>query len=69
MANHRPTTEEGLLLRDLRDPAEPMRQFTLKLPRRMIESIDQCAAAYHVPRSSLVRTLLAEGLERLASGN
>jgi predicted transcriptional regulator len=45
-----------------------MRSFAVKLPARLIEALDQHAAALSAPRSTVARTLLAQGLERLAQG-
>jgi hypothetical protein len=54
-----------LLLRDLRSSAEPMRSFTLKLPARLIDSIERYAAEHNAPRSTVARNLLAQGMEQL----
>jgi hypothetical protein len=61
------TLAAPLLLRDLRSRNEPMRSFTVKLPTGLIDALDQYAAAHHAPRSSVARTLLAEGLEQLTA--
>jgi hypothetical protein len=53
------------VLRDLRSAGEPMRSYTLKLPARLIESLDRYAAAHNAPRSTVARNLLAQGLEAL----
>jgi hypothetical protein len=67
MANNRPPAGAALLLRDLRSADEPMRSFTVKLPARLIESLDHHAAAHRAPRATLARTLLALGVEQLES--
>ena len=68
MAPNQSPAGAALLLRDLRSPAEPMRSFAVKLPARLIEALDQHAAALSAPRSTVARTLLAQGLEQLAQG-
>jgi hypothetical protein len=69
MAHNRTTAGASLLLRDLRNPAEPMRSFTVKLPGTLIDALDQHAAAHKAPRSTLARTLLAQGVEQLESAS
>jgi metal-responsive CopG/Arc/MetJ family transcriptional regulator len=69
MAHNRTTAGASLLLRDLRNPAEPMRSFTVKLPADLIEALDQHAAAHRAPRSTLARTLLAQGVEQLETAS
>ena len=54
-----------LLLRDMRNPAAPMQPMTLKLPVEMIEALNRHAADYSTSRTTLVRNLLAQGLEQL----
>lgn len=67
MAHRNPPAGSALLLRDLRSTAEPMRSFTVKLPARLIEALDHCAAAHCAPRSTVARNLLALGLEQLGA--
>lgn len=50
MAPNQSPAGAALLLRDLRSPAEPMRSFAVKLPDRLIEALDQHAAALSAPQ-------------------
>jgi len=54
-----------LLLRDLRDPSQPMAAFTVRLPVALIASINRAATANQTSRATLARELLARGLEQL----
>lgn len=63
MPHRYPSPGAALLLRDLRSPAEPMKSFTLKLPTRLIDALDQAAATHTAPRSTIARNLLALGLD------
>lgn len=54
-----------LLLRDLRDPSQPMAAFTVRLPVALIASINRAAMAYQTSRATLARELLARGMEQL----
>jgi hypothetical protein len=54
-----------LLLRDLRDPSQPMAAFSVRLPVALIDSITRAATANQTSRATLARELLARGLEQL----
>lgn len=61
------TPSPALLLLDLRSNVEPMRPLTVKLPARMIDAIERYAAEHNAPRSTVVRNLLAQGVEALVA--
>jgi hypothetical protein len=61
------TPSPALVLRDLRSNSEPMRPLTVKLPARMIDAIERYAAEHSAPRSTVVRNLLAHGVEALVA--
>lgn len=60
-----PTTDRGLLLRDLRDPAAPMAPVSVKLPLPMVAELDRRAAEHHTSRAVLLRSLVVDALERI----
>lgn len=59
------TTDRGLLLRDLRDPAAPMAPVSVKLPLPMVAELDRRAAEHHTSRAVLLRSLVVDALERI----
>lgn len=67
MANPETTAGAPLLLRDLRSSEARMHSLTFKVPVSMIEALDQAAATYRAPRSSVARTLLATALEGIGA--
>lgn len=60
-------TPRALQLLDMSDPQQTMEPVSLKLPPQMIEALDRTAAAYRSRRSVVIRSLLADALERLAA--